>query len=319
MESPSSGDRGLLVTRFTVSGEAADLPPPEAASAAKAVERLFDAGNYREAADAGKAVLQRDGLPGAPLVQAFTYTITSLERLSAFDEADAVIESATQRHRASWELLSAAGHRITGLQQAGYMLDGKFVRGWANGATKRLWSADRDRVRGLRLLLAARQLIPPDASASARAELLRRLIKTLGSDPMIPWPLQQLTDLTTLHDYTDYPMAAYRSNPGYPVDAAGEPVWFREPASFESAKNDGERWRFVIRELSQVDERNADEAKAILARTFSLWFSVQTMSGVVPLGTSAPRSSRRRRPASPRSTLWPMERRACASPPACAG
>jgi uncharacterized protein YfaS (alpha-2-macroglobulin family) len=64
-------------------------------------------------------------------------------------------------------------------------------------------------------------------------------------------------------------------------------VWFRVPASLEAAANDGERWRYVMHELEQIDAERALSAKSILAGQFMQWFSVQTLAGVVPLGSGA--------------------------------
>ncbi len=73
------------------------------------------------------------------------------------------------------------------------------------------------------------------------------------------WRLQSLTDLDKLPDY-DEGWGYGGEAQGAPVDAAGNPILYAVPKSWIAAKNDGERWRWLLETMVEWDpSRRNDE------------------------------------------------------------
>ena len=77
----------------------------------------------------------------------------------------------------------------------------------------------------------------------------------------------------------DYHEGGYYSarNVGTPVDAEGAPVYYEISPSWKDAKNDGERWRFLLTEVAEIDSARTAEAKYQWIRFIKGQFGVQTM------------------------------------------
>jgi len=221
---------------------------------------LHAQGNVREAADLLKPLLEQDLAGGALTAKALTKALESLNQLGEPNEAEVIIEAAVVKHGGHWEVLEAAGNAfLNNLPHYGAIVDGNFERGGRGGRGQWANATRRDRVRGLQLLVAARDKLPAEASLSDKSRLLQRLaIAWRGNGEA--WRLQALTDLQGLPDavsgYEDE-----RDARGYPVDVEGQPVFFAVPANYEVAKNDGERLRLAFQEWSAVSESDAATAR----------------------------------------------------------
>ena len=76
--------------------------------------------------------------------------------------------------------------------------------------------------------------------------MLKQFAEALMFGNAQAWRLQSLTDLDTLPDYEEG-WGYYGGQPqGAPVDADGNPIFYALPKSWDAAKNDGERWRWVL-------------------------------------------------------------------------
>ena len=89
------------------------------------------------------------------------------------------------------------------------------------------------------------------------------------------WRLQTLTDLGELPDYGE-PYYGSR-DVGTPVDADGNPVFYPICKSWDEAKNDGERWRWLLTQAAEADGSRAVEAAAQWAGFLQQQFGVQTL------------------------------------------
>jgi uncharacterized protein YfaS (alpha-2-macroglobulin family) len=265
-----------LVMLLSMNPSARAATPEEALAAAN---KLATQGNYREAADAFKALLQSKDARGETLAKALNEVTTVLNNLGEAAEAETVIEDAAKAHAQHWQVLAAAGNAFMGsLPHQGQIVDGTFQRGGRRSDAPWAWSMERDRVRGLQLLLAARAAMPKDAPVAERSKFLQQLVYAWRGDNAA-WKLQALTDLQTLPEPSrDYPG---RESRGYPVDAAGEPVFFAVPASYEAAKSDGERLRLAFQEWSVVDNESAMTARYFWADLVRGWLGVQTLAGMI--------------------------------------
>ena len=250
--------------------------PDEALAAAN---KLATQGNYREAADAFKVLLNSKDASGEILAKALAEVVPVLNNLGEAAEAETVLEDAAKAHANHWQVLATAGNALmSSLPHQGQIVDGKFQRGGRRSDAPWSWSMERDRVRGLQLLLAARAALPKDAPVAERSKFLQQLVYAWRGDNAA-WKLQALTELQTLPEPSrDYPG---RESLGYPVDAAGEPVFFAVPASYEAAKSDGERLWLAFQEWSAVDNESAMTARYFWADLVRGWLGVQTLAGMI--------------------------------------
>src|SRR5262249_55972623 len=93
-----------------------------------------------------------------------------------------------------------------------------------------------------------------------------------------PWRLQYLTDLTQLPDYEPGYRGYRGSTPGAPVDAAGNPVFYHVPKSYEAAKSDGERWRWLLAEAARLSPARQNDVDMTRADFLRSQFDVETMA-----------------------------------------
>jgi hypothetical protein len=130
----------------------------------------------------------------------------------------------------------------------------------------------------LQLLEKARELCD-DEPAAERGQLLYEYASAIqsGLGSLNSWRLQIKTDLSWLPDLEENYWRGYR-NEGAPVDADGNPVLHRIPLTFEAAKSDGERWRWLLAEIERLQPHRRAELLAVYAKFLHNQFGVQTMA-----------------------------------------
>ncbi|MFH0910402.1 MAG: alpha-2-macroglobulin, partial [Planctomycetota bacterium] len=204
-----------------------------------------------------------------------------LQRLNRMDELDAFREGAIQAHPDNRRLLQAAALNYQTREHYGFLVAGEFRRGQNRGGGTHANAVERDRVRSLQLMARALRIAEQKDPARERAELALNFAGMLlqSRSGRAAWQLQSLTDLSTLPDYEEgYPSYGGEAS-GAPVDADGNPVFYKVPESFESAQSDGERWRRLLAEALEGDAVVANSAKYQLAQFLHRQFGVQTMAG----------------------------------------
>ncbi len=183
--------------------------------------------------------------------------IECLVRLGRGDEVDTLRDQVVGLQGGNWRLLAVAAESLTTGPHDGFLIAGTFQRGPQRGNDGRQVDASaRDRVLALQWLAHARSLAANDPDRPAVASLfLQSAQRILLGDGDASWHLQRLTDLATLPDYEEGHRWQFRANQaqGTPVDAEGNPVVFRLPASEEAARNDGERWRWLLARAEAID------------------------------------------------------------------
>ena len=92
------------------------------------------------------------------------------------------------------------------------------------------------------------------------------------------WKLQSLTNLNSLPDYQPLDAAGREIDPGAPVTTDGKPLFFPIPHGFLAAQNDGERWRYCLKEAREYDRSLRDEVFYQTAGFFHAQFGVQTLA-----------------------------------------
>jgi hypothetical protein len=245
---------------------------------------IFDKGNYRDAL----AIYQREfakkairGEEESIAIKAIGNASAAFVQLGEEDGSDDFFEMVVAKNKASWRLLrSVAGH-YNSQSGNGYILNGQFKRGYARaGGVKQLNSKARDRVRAIQLLLEALKVAEQaksiyQSSPEALALIYRDLTQLfISANP------HQLSDLETLPEYQEYEHFYSWEKPRYaPVDKKQQPIFFYTPTSFESAKSDGERWRWVLGEREKLGGGERDAAQIEMAKFLVTQFGTQTLAG----------------------------------------
>ena len=211
--------------------------------------------------------------------------VAALRKLGREDETDEFREAVIAVHKDNWRLLHAAARSYDQASHFGFIVAGQFERGGRRGGGKHVSSFARDRVRALQLMQQAlpRTNADPDNAAVAGylVDFARMLVSTGGQHE--PWRLQYLTNLSELPDYEEQDHHFGRGiwgGPiqGAPVDADGNPIFHQLPKSYETAKSDGERWRWLLNRAAEVDPTRANEIRLQFANFLQSQFGVETMA-----------------------------------------
>lgn len=250
------------------------------------MRKQYDAGNFKVAYDGyRKLALDPKTAPGE-VASDLGYAVQSLRSLGRVDEFDELVEASIKAHDQNWRLLRGAAEQYRGIEQWGYIVAGKFQRGSHRGGGKYVTSIARDRVRALQLLQQALPLATKDDKKAEVGRFLLEFASTLQS--VESWRLQNLTDLATLPDYDEGNQFWGRGrwgggwgggdSKGAPVDADGQPVFHQVPKSWDAAKSDGERWRWMLLQAVEADNSLRNEADSSWASFLHNEFGVQTMA-----------------------------------------
>ncbi len=210
----------------------------------------------------------------------------ALGRLNAWGEIDSLVENAVAAHAQNAMLLASAAQVYQQAPHSGTIVGGEFsrtrgyggrgFRGVEDDSTassgQSVMTAWRDRVRSLQLLQQAVTVPSSDAVA---------LLAWRGmADAVIhneAWKLQTLTPLETLPEWSE--PGPEGGTEGAPWAGEG-PVVYIQPATWEAAKNDGERWRFALAEQQRLSKED-DMAAVLIAQRAQFarsQFGVETLA-----------------------------------------
>src|SRR5262245_46820731 len=245
--------------------------------------KAHQAGNYKDAYETlRKLALDPDDDPmkvGSDLELA----VTCLRNLGRVDEVDDFREAVIAAHPKNWRLLKAAANSYAGVDHYGYIVAGKFYRGYKRGGGRWVNTFERDRTRALQLMQLALPLAEKDGDKKAAADFHLDFARLLlqGAGWHEPWRLQYLTDLGTLPDYEDGYRYYYGQNTrGAPVDENGNAVYHHKPKSYADAKTDGERWRWMLARTAELDQNRLSEVDMTFANFLHSQFGVASMGRV---------------------------------------
>lgn len=217
-------------------------------------DKLMERGLWREAVDHYRDQLMplSDSQSGNDLEKA----LRALSELEDWRDFDGLVESAVAAHPENADLLVAAARVYRNAPHFGRLIAGDFER-----TPGRWWSARRggpdavpeanagaiidtsfrDFVRSFQLTRQAIEHAPE--SMQAWEELATHLS---GREP---WKLQTLTPIDTLPESGE--PGPDGGTEGAPWTKDG-PLLYEIPASWETAKNDGERWRFALEQQARI-------------------------------------------------------------------
>ncbi|MEM4248064.1 MAG: alpha-2-macroglobulin, partial [Candidatus Nanoarchaeia archaeon] len=250
---------------------------------------LFKEGNYKSALELFKKLAVSENLDQKEATKDFSSAVSCLERLGKIDEFDAFAEEVAEKRKSSWRMLKTIADSYRKVLHDGYILEGVFYRGYNKSGGKYVSAFKRDHIRSFQLYLAAIERIPENESADDKFDLFMDFagaLKTFATyqEDGSYWKFQYLTDLSKLPDYEEnnYQMRwgwrMFSDFTGAPVDNDGNPIFYQIPASFETAKNDGERWRFLLETAKKASPQQAGAVDLTFADFLNDQFGVQTIA-----------------------------------------
>lgn len=266
----------LLSLTLSCACAAADRKPDFTRQRSRA-GKAMKAGNYRDALELYRVLLRDSRNPQAN--QDLPRAVDCLKRLNRLPETDELLAETLSIHDSDWPLLEAAANCYIRLPHWGYKIDGQFRRGPHRGGGTSRDSAERDCVRALQLMSQALHLLPEQLAASQRADFLQsfaRVVRFRRTGSQV-WRLQELTDLEKLPECEKRQYGWRRAPLGAPVAADGTPVFYHIPETFRAARNDGERWRWLLHQARTIDSRRANSIHYEFAHFLWQQFGVQTM------------------------------------------
>ncbi len=244
------------------------------------LEKLYREGNYKDAYQGYQRLLLSPGKDDGDLPSYLTKAKDCLERLGRISELDDLLESSVAAHPGAWNLLSAAAGQYADVSHQGYIVAGKFYRGYSRGGDVRYVDAqERDRVRAIQLYLQAIKIAKEEGANYPSLYLELAQVLSRNHNAAEAWKLQHLTDLSSLPDYEERNYR-FREAIRTPAEADGSPVFFRLPKSWEEAKNDGERFRWALNQEAEVFPKQREQVAFLSARFWRDLYDVQTLAGV---------------------------------------
>ncbi len=246
--------------------------------ARKAAEKLQKQGNWKEAFEAFEKLLADPNNGGAAAAGDLQNAWTCLQNFGQVVKFDAFVEKVVTDHADDWRVLARAGHLYMHSHHWGHVVAGEFRRGHHRGGGSYVNTYERDRVRALALFEQAYKASADEEEAGARAQFLFEFADALlgNRGHHEAWRLQNLTDFQDLPDWADGGYHGARSV-GAPVAKSGVPLRYEIPKSWAAAKNDGERWRFLLTEAAEAAPGRAAEAMYRRATFLRDQFGVQTL------------------------------------------
>ncbi len=261
----------------------------EGSGMVRVIQQKMEVGEYVEAlaaVDASLFIVDAEKKPAMnpkwaePKAAAELYNILSmrnesLNRLNRSTEIDAFLEKFIAAYDSSWRALQAAAKSYQSVRHEGRVVAGKFYRGNQQRNGEFASYAEHDRIRALQLLVKCIPLVQKDENSIDAGWFFSDFAACFmmgRSGNFDAWQMQDLSDVATLPDAdTENPYGyqrGTRSTNGAPMNEDGTPLVFALPESFESAKNDGERWRWALEQMvvlnrgKSIDSKNADGSSA---------------------------------------------------------
>lgn len=267
----------ILLLAANISAHAEDLRDK--------AQELYRDGNYKDAYEIYKDLVLGSEVDNNHFSSDLSWATSCLNSLGKIEEIDSLLEEGVEKHPDSWPVLFAVGSQYSSLSNFGSIVAGKFYRGSYRNGGRYVDSSERDRVRALQLLVKALKLTERNGARTnfatnfaEVAPIYWQLAEALSRhrNALSGWKLQHLTDLSHLPDYDDS-QYAYGQSIGAPVDDQGEPLYYKVPETFETAKNDGERFRWALSRYAGQHPSYREQVQYYFAEFMNAQFGVGTL------------------------------------------
>jgi len=243
------------------------------------LRQLSDEGNWKDALDLAQQNLSTvsDDYSDTELELA----VRCMRKLQQYDSFEKILGIVQKSHANNPQTLLQAAKELSSIPNHGAWIDNEFVRA-ANPYNRRnsrgeyAYSRKRDRVRALQLLEKAYTLTE---DVNIKVNILRQWASTIQRSRAYnnSWKLQSLTDTTTLPEI-QRGYISHSSSKGAPATADGAPLFYEIPESYAVAKNDGERWRWLLAERVKISAMEKRQVYGELAAFLHQQFGVQSFS-----------------------------------------
>ncbi len=257
-------------------------------------------GNYRDAWQLYQKLALQKNNSGQEVVHDVQEGIQCLQQLNRVNEIDAFRESVLKVHATQPRVLWKMAESYIQGPHYGYILDGKFIRGNHRGVGRYVNTQELDRLSALRLMNQAVALLKDrdDTGLASSVSYDYAAYLMNGREDRNAWKLQVLTDLNQVPDYENLQGtsgggfghgfgsrmygAPVEGPEGAPVDEAGDPIYYRVPQSYETAADDGQRWRWMLEESAQLNSKRQQDVILEVAEFNRSQFGVQTLQNYMP-------------------------------------
>lgn len=242
----------------------------------KQATELETQGNWKEAYEVRVKLLREvnDLESGEDLDKA----IECQRRLREHDKLDALLNQLTASKKDNPQLMEAAGRAYAhGHGHYGQWIDQTFKRGYFDGRGEYRQVAEQDRIRALQCFIEAHRTVTKggvDEIVVLNGLKNALLDNRTGSSSL--WRLFILTELSKAPDYSEK-NDIITSN-GTPAGADGQPALIDIPTSWEAAKSDGERWRWILQEIARIDPKQASQTRLEWLRFCQQHYDVTTLA-----------------------------------------
>jgi uncharacterized protein YfaS (alpha-2-macroglobulin family) len=180
--------------------------------------------------------------------------VDALNVLNCVSEIDELLEQALSVHKNDWRVLEQIAMSYARIVHNGVIIDNKFQRGYPERG-RDVFVHQRDHVQALIIFKQAMPLVLKEDNKNDVAQFFIN-----WSDVIYITSLntpQSLTNISELPDYSEeFPHNRYgrhyNGNMFSAVDVNGQPIFYGLPESFESAQNDGERWRWTLEQAAKI-------------------------------------------------------------------
>ena len=249
-------------------------------------DKLAERGMWREALDFFQEKLMpiSDGKSDLDLRMA----VEEIRGQNVWGEFDGLVERVISTHPANAMLLVQAAASYQSASHSGRLVAGEFERGGGPRYGRRSMGPDdvpdtsaggwvntfyRDQVRSFQLFRDAVGKSKNDAERYRAWEVFSGIRNEEARGEA--WKLQTLTPLENLPEWGE--PGPQGGTEGAPWAKDG-PVLYEVPASWEAAKNDGERWRFALAERVRLKPETAASVALDLADFSNSQFGTETLS-----------------------------------------
>ena len=263
-------------TAYAINHATHNIPASTLATLNRA-ESLYNDRNYNDAFKEYKKILITNKIYNTT---AFNNAILSLQRLNKQNQTDDFITEVIMLHNNKWQCYNDAALLYdTTLMHSGYIQGNKFIRGYSRNYNATINVSEHDHLHALLYMHKAKELIATsDASNTEKSNFFFTLAKMYVNDiyPETAIRLLIKSNINKIPPFSEKIIYDDLRGKGAPVNKDNTPYYFNLPKSEDSAKNDGELFRYYLHESAQYSNDKSREALT-LAKFAQKLYGIETL------------------------------------------
>ncbi|MEY4566942.1 MAG: hypothetical protein RLY14_1912, partial [Planctomycetota bacterium] len=278
----------ILASLLLISGTFAMVgltQSPDETTLRREAEENYAKQNWRDAFNAYQQLCLNRQTSSDKVALDLSKAMECLRFLNRSEDLDRLLIDSTNAHSDNWSLLQIAARSLRYSPHYGIIADQKFFRAPTRSITGS-WinCVDQDRRQSLNWYSKAMKLaleavdakkITPSEVAPLYLEFAEEILENRNGRQA--WLLQEKSDLETTPDYLDFEAPNEGTSRFAPVDAAGKPIFYATPESWDKAASDGERFRWLIEQTTESHSVMGLQARLLWADFLNGQFSVDTL------------------------------------------